>query len=118
MASPGPGATLRFNLAIIDNDQPVDGQQRYCVLWSEDRTKSPFDEGGRTWPVDLHLARPVKYELAAGPKGAAIDPETGVLTWNAPQSVGAENVTIRVRDKEHPEITSEASFIISMTARR
>ncbi len=74
--------------------------------------------GDGSWPVDLHLARPVKYELAAGPKGAAIDPETGVLTWNAPQSVGAENVTIRVRDKEHPEITSEASFIISMTARR
>jgi hypothetical protein len=118
VAPPSTGTTLRFNLAIVDNDQPVDDQQRYCVLWSEDRTKAPFLEGDGTWPVDLHLARPVNYELAAGPKEAAIDAETGVLTWNAPQSVGAENVTIRVRDKERPEITSEASFMITTTARR
>src|SRR5205823_3684572 len=25
---PGPGSTLRFNLAIVDNDEPVNGQQR------------------------------------------------------------------------------------------
>ena len=112
---PGPGSTLRFNLAIVDNDQPVDGQQRYGVLWSEDRTKSPYFEADGAWPVDLHLARPVKYELAAGPSGAAIDPETGVFTWEGPNEPRTEKVTIRARDAEKPEITSEASFTITTT---
>ena len=59
--------------------------QRYGVLWSEDRTKSPYFEGDGAWPVNLHLARPVKYELVAGPQGAAVDPETGVLIVEHPQ---------------------------------
>lgn len=107
---------MRFNLAIVDNDEPVDGQQRYCVLWSEDRTKSPFQEGDGAWPVDLHLARPVKYELVAGPKGAAIDPEAGVFTWEALKEPRIEKVTIRVRAAEKPEITAEASFTITTTS--
>jgi hypothetical protein len=115
---PGPGSTLRFNLAIVDNDEPVNGQQRYTVLWSEDRTKSPFFEGEASWPVDLHLARPVKYELAAGPEGAAIDPETGVLTWNTPKEPRAEKVTVRARDAEKPGLAAEASFTITTTAPR
>jgi hypothetical protein len=112
---PGPGSTLRFNLAIVDNDQPVDGQTRYCVLWSEDRSRSPYQEGDVAWPVDLHLARPVQYELVAGPKGAALDPETGVFTWNTPKEPRAEKVTVRVRDAEKPELTAEASFTITTT---
>ena len=113
---PGRGSTLRFNLAIVDNDEPVNGQQRYGVLWSEDRTRSPFMDGDGAWRVNLHLARPVKYELVAGPKGAAIDPETGVFTWNAPKESRTEKVTIRVRDAEKPEITAEASFTITTTS--
>ena len=112
VAPPGPGSTLRFNMAIVDNDKPVDGQQRYCALWSDDRTKAPMDGDG-AWPVDLHLALPVKYELAAGPKGAAVDPETGVFTWDAPNEPRTEKVTVRVRDVEKPEITTEGSFTIT-----
>jgi tetratricopeptide (TPR) repeat protein len=115
---PGPGSTLRFNLAIVDNDEQVSRQQRYAVLWSEDRTKSPFMAGEGSWSVDLHLARPVKYELAAGPEGAAIDPETGVLTWNTPKELRTEKVTVRARDVEKPELMAEASFLIITRAPR
>jgi formylglycine-generating enzyme required for sulfatase activity/serine/threonine protein kinase len=116
VSPPGPGSTLRFNLAIIDNDKPVDTQERYCVLWSEDRTRPPLVEGDGAWPVDLHLNRPVKYDLVAGPKGAAIDPETGLFTWNAPKEPRTEKVTIRVRDAAQPEINAEASFTITISA--
>jgi hypothetical protein len=112
---PGPGSTLRFNLAIVDNDEPVNRQQRYVVLWSEDRSKAPYSVGDGAWPVDLHLARPVKYELVEGPKGAAIDPETGVLTWNTPKEPQTAKLTIRVHDAEKPALTSEASFTITTT---
>src|SRR5262249_15295470 len=115
---PGPGSTLRFNLGIVDNDEAVDGQRRYGALWSEDRSKSPYFGGESSWPVDLHLARPVKYELAAGPEGAAIDPETGVLTWNTPKEPRTEKVTVRVRDLEKPELMAEASFLVITTAPR
>jgi hypothetical protein len=115
---PGPGSTLRFNLAIVDNDAPVNGQQRYCVLWSEDRTRSPYLDGDGAWPVDLHLARPVKYELVAGPKGAALEPETGVLTWNTPKEPRTETITVRAVDAEKPALTAEASFTITTTAAR
>jgi tetratricopeptide (TPR) repeat protein len=115
---PGPGSTLRFNLGIVDNDEAVDRQRRYGALWSEDRSKSPYFGGESSWPVDLHLARPVKYELAAGPKGAAIDPETGVLTWDTPKEPRTEKVAVRVRDLEKPEVNAEASFLITTTAPR
>jgi hypothetical protein len=118
VAPPGPGSTLRFNLAIVDNDEPINGQQRYSVLWTEDRSKSPYFEGETSWPVDLHLARPVKYELVSGPSGAAIDAETGVLTWNTPKEPRTEKVIVRARDLEKPEVTAEASFMISTTAPR
>jgi formylglycine-generating enzyme len=62
------------------------------------------------------LARPVKYELVAGPKGAGIDPETGVLTWDVPKEARTERITIRVRDAEKPDITAEASFTITTTS--
>ncbi len=117
VTAPGPGATLRFNLGIVDNDEPVENQQRYGVLWIEDRTKSPYGEGEGTWLVDLHLARPVKYELVEGPKGAAIDPETGVLTWKTPEEPQVAKVTVRVVDAEKPELTAEASFTITTIAK-
>jgi hypothetical protein len=112
---PGPGSTVRFNLAIVDNDEPINGQQRYVVLWSEDRTKSPYFEGDGAWLVDLHRARPVQYELVAGPKGAALDAETGVFTGNTPQQPRTEKITVRVRDAEKPEMTAAASFTITTT---
>ena len=99
-----------------DNDERADFQQRYCVLWSEDRTRSPFLDGDGAWPVDLHLARPVKYELVAGPKGASLDPETGVLTWNTPKEPRTETITVRAVDGEKPSLTAEASFTITTTA--
>jgi hypothetical protein len=104
---------LRFNLGIIDNDQKGNHQQRHGVLWSNDRTTEPFWEGDGAWPVDLHLARPVQYELVAGPQGAALDTETGVFTWNTPQQPRTERITVRVRDAEKPELTAEASFTIT-----
>jgi serine/threonine protein kinase len=113
---PGPGSTMRFNLGIVDNDEPVvDKQQRYCVLWTEDRNKPPMSQGDGSWPVDLHLARPVTYELVAGPAELLIDPESGVLTWNAPDQPRTERVTIRVRDVEKPELTALARFTITTT---
>ena len=115
---PGPGSTLRFNLAIVDNDKPFNGQERYGVLWSEDRTKAPLSDGDGSWPVDLHLARPVTYELAAGPAGAAIDPDTGVLTWKAPGQPQTAKVAVGVRDAEKPELTAVASFTITTRAER
>lgn len=114
---PDPGSTMRFNLAIADNDKPVDGPYRYSVLWSEDRTKSPYFEGDGAWPVNLHLARPVKFELVTGPKGAAIDPETGELRWNTPKEPQTAKIAIRVRDAEKPEIANEATFTITTAAK-
>ncbi len=110
---PGPGATLRFNLAIVDNDEPVNRQQRYVFLWSDDRTKVPFLEGDGAWPVNLYLAYPVKYELVDGPKGATLDPETNVLTWSTPKQPMTTHVTVRARDVLKPEITAEARFAIT-----
>ena len=115
---PGPGSTLRFNLGDRRQRRAGQRQQRYGVLWSEDRSKSPYFDGEETWLVDLHLARPVKYELVAGPRGAAVDPETGVLTWNTPKEPQTEKVTVRVRDAEKPELTAEASFTITTTVPR
>jgi hypothetical protein len=51
--------------------------------------------------------------MVTGPKGAAIDRETGVFTWRASKGLRTEYVTIRVRDTEKPEITAEASFAIT-----
>jgi hypothetical protein len=51
----------------------------------------------------------------AAPKGAALDAETGVFTWNTPKAPQSAMVTVRVRDVEKPELTSEASFTITTT---
>ena len=70
----GPGATLRFNLAIVDNDEVLERQDRYGILWSNDTSNSPYWQGESGWLVDLHLARPVKYQLVAGPKERRLIP--------------------------------------------
>jgi hypothetical protein len=111
-----PGATLRFNLAIVDNDEPVDDFQRYAQLWHVDGSPTAYMGGdGPHWPVDLHLARPVKYELVSPPEGAAIDPETGLFSWQTPEVPGTTRITVRVRDLENPGSGEEASFLISTT---
>ncbi|WP_235905296.1 protein kinase domain-containing protein [Tautonia marina] len=51
----GPGAFLLMNLAINDNDQPVDANQSQAVLWADDPSVSPYTGGEDTWPVGLHL---------------------------------------------------------------
>jgi serine/threonine protein kinase/tetratricopeptide (TPR) repeat protein len=117
VTAPGPGSTIRFNLAIVDNDEAVNSQQRYSVLWSNGGPKSPYFEGDGAWPVDLHLARPVRYELVTGPKGAMIDAATGVFTWKTPKQPQCANVTVRATDAEKPELAAEASFTITTTAR-
>jgi hypothetical protein len=111
-----PGATLRFNLAIVDNDESVDAFQRYAQLWHVDGAPSAYMGGdGPHWPVDLHLGRPVKYELVDSPKGATIDPETGLFAWHTPKEPGTTRITVRVRDAEKPELSDEASFLVVTT---
>ena len=100
-------------VAIVDNDDPVDRPYRYAVLWSEDRTTSPYIEGDGAWPVDVYLAYPVRYELVEGPEGATLDPETNVLTWYTPRRPLTTHVTVRARDVLKPEITAEARFAIT-----
>jgi hypothetical protein len=114
-APAGPGSTLRFNLAITDNDEPVNGQRRYAVLWSHDPRKSPFMEGDGAWAVDVFLAYPVRYELVEGPEGATLDPESNVLTWSTPKWPMTTHVTVRARDVLKPELTAEARFAITTT---
>ena len=107
---------MRFNLAIVDNDQQVDDLKRYAQLWHVDGDPSAYMGGdGPHWPVDLHLARPVKYELVAPPSGAAIDPETGLFTWQTPGEPGTTKITVRVRDVEKPGSSDEASFLVTAT---
>jgi hypothetical protein len=115
---PGPGATLRFNLVVVDNDEAVQRQERYGILWSDDPSKSPYLQGEGTWLVDLHLARPVKYELVEGPKGAVVDPDSGLLTWKVPDQAPSAKFTLRARDVEQPELTATASFTISTKSGR
>jgi hypothetical protein len=113
----GPGATLRFNLAIADNDEVLERQDRYGFLWGNDTSSSPYFQGESGWTVDLHLARPVKYQLVAGPKGATLDSETGLFIWNTPQEPQTAKVTVRVQDLEKPDLSAEASFTITTTAK-
>ena len=112
-----PGSTLRFNLAIVDNDEVVDRQDRYGMLWSNDVKSSTYWQGEAGWLVDLHLARPIAYELVDGPKGATIDTESGVLTWKTPAEPQVANVKVRARGVEKHELAAEASFTITTTAK-
>ena len=115
------GSTLRFNLSILDNDEPVADQQRRGELWHIGigiAQMAWWTGDGPGWPVDLHLARPAKYELVDGPTGAAIDPETGVFTWQTPKEPQTAKITVRVRDVEKPDWTDEASFLVVSTAPR
>jgi Tetratricopeptide repeat/Carbohydrate family 9 binding domain-like/Putative Ig domain len=114
---PGPGSTLRFNLAIVDNDAPADRQDRYAMLWSNDTSSSPYQQGEPTWAVDLYLARPVSYELVDGPRGATLDRDTGVFAWTSPTQPQTANVTIRARELEKPDLTASASFTITTTSK-
>jgi hypothetical protein len=111
----GPGSTLRFNLGIVDHDQRGGGQNRYYVLWSEDRTKSPYFQGDGAWPVDLYLSRAVRYALLSGPEGAALVPVTGILTWMTPKAPRTEKITVRARDVAQPGQAAEVSFSITTT---
>ena len=74
MRPAGPGSTLRFNLSIVDNDVPADQQLRSGQLWHESGKEPSWASGDGVWPVDLHLARPVAYDLVSGPRGMALDP--------------------------------------------
>jgi hypothetical protein len=73
---------------------------------------------GPGWPVDLHLARPVKYELVDGPKGATIGPESGMFVWQTPKEPQTAKITVRVRDAEKTDLTDEASFLVISTTPR
>jgi serine/threonine protein kinase/Flp pilus assembly protein TadD len=114
---PGPGSTLKFNLGINDSDDVAEKPGRYAILWGNDQSTSPFHQGENAWAVDLHLTHPVKYELVAGPPGSKFDSETGVFTWDTPVEPQTANITIRVQDAEKPELSAEASFKITTTAK-
>ncbi|HMJ90714.1 MAG TPA: polysaccharide lyase family 8 super-sandwich domain-containing protein [Candidatus Acidoferrum sp.] len=61
---------------------------------------------------DLPAQSPV-YSLDPGaPVGAAIDPVTGMFSWNPSnaQSLGAHSITVRVSDGGSPEMTDAQSF--------
>jgi serine/threonine-protein kinase len=114
--NPGPGSTLRFNVAITDNDPGLELKPRHVgVLWSDEISKHPYMEGESTWLVGLHLARPVRYELVTGPAGATIDRETGVFLWKTPETPTSAKVTVRVVDRDQPKLTAEAAFTITST---
>jgi len=50
------GSVLRFNAAVTDNDQAVNAQTYYSVLWSEKTpVLSPFMSGEKSWTVGLRL---------------------------------------------------------------
>jgi tetratricopeptide (TPR) repeat protein len=115
------GSTLRFNLSILDNDEPVADQPRRGELWHIGigiAQMAWWVGDGPGWPVDLHLARPVKYELVDGPKGATIDPESGLFVWQTPKEPQTAKITVRVRDADKPDLTDEASFLVISTTPR
>ena len=57
------------------------------------------------------------YSLVDPPEGAAIDPITGVLTWNAsPDQVGVHEITVRVTDDGNPILSTEALIEIEVVS--
>ena len=113
----GECAGAAFNLSIHDNDGAGDRLERFAILWSNDPSSTPFFQGENAWAVDLHLARPLKYELVAGPKGASLDPDTGVFTWNTPNEPQTAKATVRIRDAEKPDLNVLTNFTITTTAK-
>jgi tetratricopeptide (TPR) repeat protein len=113
----GPGSTVRFNLAINDTDEATDRYERFGILWTNDPSNTPYLQGEKAWAVDLHLARPIKYELVTGPTGAAVDSDTGLFTWNTPSNPQTANVAVRIRDVDKPDLTALVNFTITTKAK-
>jgi hypothetical protein len=105
-------------MIVKDHDEPSDRQEQTAILWSADPAQSPWLQGERSWVVDLLLAPAVRYELVSGPPGAALEPETGVFTWNPPREQQASEIKIRARDPAKPQIAETASVNITTIPKR
>jgi hypothetical protein len=65
--------------------------------------------------TDLDPSKTLSYSLDAGaPSGAKIDPKTGLLSWNVPDSEppGDYSVTIRVTDNGTPPLSDAETFTV------
>src|SRR5207244_1908622 len=54
------------------------------------------------------------FALVSGPLGAAIDPNTGVLTWTPSETQGpsTNTITVKVTDDGEPALSDPNSFIV------
>ncbi|HEY2155467.1 MAG TPA: MBG domain-containing protein, partial [Isosphaeraceae bacterium] len=60
------------------------------------------------------LTSPLTYSLAAGaPRGARIDPDTGVFTWT-PTTPGVYSVTVDVADNSLPPLSAQQTITITV----
>ena len=59
----------------------------------------------------------LRYQLDNAPAGAAIDANTGLLTWTPTeaQGPGTYDVTVRVFDSIHPDLFATRTFTINVT---
>ncbi len=106
------GDRIGFNMKIVDHDTGHSPEGTTGYLWSGDPILSPFKQGETGWLPIVHLQRPVRYELIAGPPESAIDPETGRLTWTTPAEPGQAEIRVRVMDREDRSLADETSFTI------
>ena len=75
--------------------------------------------GGQPYRYDLNATDPeqdsLTYKLVQSPNGMAIDPQTGVISWNTKNSdVGNHNVKVEVNDGRGG--VSEQSYTLVVTA--
>ena len=110
--SAGSGSTIRFNLHVNDNDDTLGNDLDLGCLWLEDWVSTLFASGESSWLVDLHLARPVRYELVKGPAGATLDPDSGVFRWTPPPGGVNVEVKFRVFDTQNPVLSDIGSFLV------
>ncbi|TVS20796.1 MAG: hypothetical protein EA424_02160, partial [Planctomycetaceae bacterium] len=83
-------------------------RQPYTIAVSAQNRPPYFTTAPRTWatvdqPYVYHVGaadpddQPLRFELAAGPQGAVIQPQIGLLTWT-PESATEQGFSVRVVD--------------------
>jgi hypothetical protein len=91
------GGDKDFDDAVITGQLSVLGSSHELFRYDAEATDTDGD--------------PISFSLAAGPSGAAIDAQTGVLTWNA--TLGRHAFTIRASDGKGG--ITDQSFTLNVT---
>jgi len=113
----GAGDEQSFTITVDEVDRPPE----ISILPGEKQFAAPGDE--LQWQVlgsDPDVpANPIEFSLEPdAPRGASLDPNTGVLTWKVPEDFGRSNVRLSVRATElidgEPGLSSMATVEASL----